>query len=865
MEKYFSKYGLAFRIKIRFIFLALLTITGCFLLSKNPIQAADTSSEPTQLEKDNSKLSNKVASDGAVLLQNKNNALPLQKNQKVALYGYGAYATVTDGTGSGAVNTRKTTNIQTGLSNAGVNIANTSWLKNSKKQYKKALGDQDPTSFKYADPKISQSAVNQNKADVGVYVLTRISGEGNDRSNTSGDYQLTKNETNNIKNIANHYKHSIVLLNTGGIIDTHFVSQIKNLDSVALVSQGGETAGSAVADILTGKVNPSGALTDSWAYNYSDYPSSSTFAQNDRDTLNEPYKEGIYVGYRYFDSYNKQPRYPFGFGKSYTSFSVTKPKVNVKGNQLNVSAQVKNTGRKYAGRKIVQLYYSAPKGLVPKAMQNLGAYVKTKTLKPKETQTVNLKMPISKMASFNSNTESYQLAHGNYLIRLGGNSRDTHVIANLNLGRDVTTQQLTKQVAPKQDKTHLKGDKNGNSYVPANQKQDLKTAKKINLNPNALDMVDGNKTSTGQKPVVPTYLASGRNKKTIKKNGVNQKIVPIKTNKKATLKDVYDKKVSLNSFVAGLSNQQLSYLVSGNQALKPANTKGTVEGVAGQTTANYIKPLGIPVENLSDGPAGLRITNKYQKNNKTYYQYATGWPIETLIAQTWDLNEIKAVGQGFGKEMAHFGISDLLAPALNIQRNPLGGRNFEYYAEDPLVSGQSAASMIKGVQSIPGEFATPKHFVANNQESNRNSDASYDAQIGQQALREIYLKGFQIAVQKGKPGYMMSSYNRVNGHFNNSNSSLLVNILRQEWGFKGTVMTDWASTQNDHYPDEVISADNALIMPGSVEGQKNLLDSVNSSKKGTLQLGYLQQAAKQILTSMMHSKEFNNYYHLSGK
>lgn len=849
---------------IKFIFiwsLSILAITiGIIVSNQRKVNAADTSEQPTTIEKANSALSTKIATDGTVLLQNNQQALPLQKGQSVALYGYGAYATSTVGIGSGKVNNRESISIKSGLASANVNIINNSWLQASETKYEEALGDKDPRKFKYADPEISQSDIDKNKADVGVYVLTRLSGEGSDRKNASGDYQLTSSEYQNIKKISEGYNHSVVLLNVGGIVDTHFVEALKNLDSVLLISQGGENAGIAAANILTGKDNPSGKLTDTWAKNYSDYPSSATFANNDNNGLTENYSEGIYVGYRYFDTYNVTPRYSFGYGKSYTDFDIKARKVSVHNNKVHVLAQVKNTGNKYSVREVVQLYYSAPKGQVSTAFQNLGAYIKTRNLRPGQSQFVDFKLPLKKMASYNEKTASYELNNGSYLIRLGNSSRNSHVVADINLTNKVTTQKLSNQDEPATDPTTLKG--NEKTWIPASQQQDLRTAKKFYINPWRLNLIDGEKSNVKQEKV-PTYLAWGRNPESVKKDGVVQKIIPIRTNKNATLKDVYDHKISLNSFVAGMTNEQLANVVQKNR--NTADQSYRVNGVVWQTAANYVKELGIPVMNLSDGPAGLRITPNYTENGKTYYQYATAWPVETLVAQTWDPIDIQRMGQGTAIEMKHFGISNILGPAENIHRNPLGGRNYEYYSEDPLVAGESAANMVKGVQSIPGETVSIKHFAANNQETDRLKSNSV---IGEQALREIYLCNFQITVQESQPQFVMSSYNKINGTYTNSSSSLLVNILRNEWGFKGTVVTDYKPTQAKDHPEQIIGAGNALLMPGENQAPDpydKLLQSVNSSDEESLQLGYLQLAAKQVLTSIMNSREFANYYHVPAR
>ena len=836
---------------------------------------------PNGLEIDNSQLSTKAAEDGMVLLQNNDQTLPISTDQTVALFGAGAYGTVKGGTGSGNVNPRNVVNIWDGLKNAGYTITSDDWLRDTATDYdtqNAQFTKEHPLmgTFNYTDPEISQADFDAAPADVGIYVLSRNAGEGTDRTDTQGDYEITDAEFNNIKNLAANYKKSILLLNVGGQIDTKFIDEIPGLNSVLLVSQGGQNTGTAVADLLSGKVTPSGKLVDTWATNYSDYPTASTFADNDGNTEQEDYSEGIYVGYRYFDTYNVTPHYEFGYGLSYTNFDVTTNSVAVEGNNLVTRVTVKNVGDKYSGREIVQEYYSAPKGTVDKAFQNLAAYAKTTTLAPGQSQQLTLSFPLYNMASYDTATSSYIMDPGQYLIRVGNSSRNTHVVAALNLPSKVTTEQLSSEMAPAVDPTELHG--SSNTYVPADQAADLASAKKITLNPGSLNMILGNNASTYDGNSVTT-IVSGNDEANLPTTDLNQTIVNVKAADGSTLKDVYNGKITMDQFIASLSTKQLSQIVNGSLVMSNSemnqiydamkngldtaldditsessqnllsiigNMSTQVPGAAGQTT-DALQNRGVPVSVNSDGPAGLRLTQVSNTNGTTKYQYATAWPIGTLLAQAWDPSMIYQVGVATGKEMKEFGVDTWLAPGMNIHRDPLNGRNFEYYSEDPLVTGVSATAITKGVQSNPGVGTTVKHFFANNQESSRQT---MDDEMGEQAMREIYLKGFETVVKDAQPQYIMSSYNQVNGQYNAANYDLLTNILRGEWGYQGTVMTDWYNLKSLSEPWTLMHAGNDLIMPGGTQDALQIAAS-NTADGNKLALGDLQKSAARVLETVM--------------
>ncbi|WP_125709080.1 glycoside hydrolase family 3 protein [Companilactobacillus zhongbaensis] len=846
---------------------------------------ADTVSDgqPNAQEIANSQLSTSAAEDGMVLLQNKDNSLPISTDQSIALFGAGAYGTVKGGTGSGNVNPRQTINIWDGLKDAGYTITSNDWLNNIAADYNQKEAAFNKTAvllstFNYSDPAISQEEFAAAPADVGIYVVSRNAGEGSDRKNAQGDYLLSDNEIANIKNISNLYNNSVLLLNVGAPIDMNFLNEVPNLKSILLVSQGGQNTGLAAADLISGAVTPSGKLADTWAQNYSDYPSSATFAENDGNSMTEPYSEGIYVGYRYFDTYNVTPKYEFGFGESYTNFQIQPQQVYVDGNNLISEVQVTNVGDTYSGREVVQEYYSAPAGTVDKAFQNLAAYAKTDNLAPGQSQTLTLSFPLYNMASYDTNSASYIMDPGNYLIRIGNSSRNTHVAAVLNLPNKVTTEQLANEMMPDADPTQLHG--NGNTFVPAGQAQEVASAPVITLDPASLNGALGDNASPYDKNTVTT-IVNENSSQMLPYNGYKQNVQTVApAAQNASLFDVYTGNITMDQFIASLSTKQLSKIVNGNldlnaegfEALKNQAGLGggandsvivggastIVPGAAGQTTSALLD-RGVPVSVNSDGPAGLRLTPVGSVNGKTVYQYATAWPIGTLMAQTWDPMMVYSVGNAVGKEMLELGIDTWLAPGMNIHRNPLNGRNFEYYSEDPLVTGTMAAAETKGVQSNPGVGTTIKHFAANNEETNRFVTNSV---IGEQALREIYLKGFEIAVKDAQPQYVMSSYNRVNGTYLAANYDLLTNILRGEWGFKGGVMTDWFSLKSLTDTDAVLHAGNDLIMPGGTQVPIQVGASVLPVGGNKLELGDLQRSAKRVLTSIMNSNTFAKTYNV---
>ncbi|MQS88838.1 glycoside hydrolase family 3 C-terminal domain-containing protein [Companilactobacillus mishanensis] len=757
-------------------------------------------SEMSSRELNNAKLSQKVAEQGIVLLQNKNNVLPLH-NKKVALYGSGAFETYKGGTGSGDVNQRSVVSILDGLEKHGFEVSSKGWLnrfkqsylKNKSQYYQKFAGSPLAVlapAFSMDDPEISDFS----RATIGIYVVSRSSGEGQDRKNEKGDYQLTENELANIQSMSQFYRYSIVLLNVGGVIDTSFVDSCPLLDSVVLVSQPGMEAGNAIANVLDGTVTPSGKLTDTWAYNFEDYYSSNSFGQK-----NPNYQEGIYVGYRYFDSFNVEPRYEFGYGLSYTKFYLNATKVKVSESQISVDVNVHNIGDDHRGSEVVQVYVSNPQTDIPTPYQSLQGFKKTKVLHSDESQDLNITIPTKNLASYDEKKSALVLVPGVYIIRMGNSSRNTKVVGEFRLDEEVIVQQLSAKIVPEKDPTILR----------SNNVKLERTVGVPYLLLKAANFEDTETVKYHDENEVSSYINAERE---LPGNGKKQKILRTNNYNGRKLIDVFKNRIAMTEFIATLTDEELVNLDEG--ILRPedmgsivGNAAGLVHGAAGETFSNERR--GIPATVNADGPAGLRLDKHYKdESGQVHNQYATAWPIGTMLAQTWDTGLVGSLGKAVGIEMKEFGVTMWLAPGMNIHRNPLGGRNFEYYSEDPVLSGMISAAEVSGVQSNSGVGATIKHFLGNNQETDRNTGNSI---IGEQALREIYLKNFQIAIEASQPMAVMSSYNKVNGTFSGENYELLTNILRDEWHFEGLVMTDWFSLAD---PVASMHAGNDLIMPG---------------------------------------------------
>ena len=845
------------------------------MTSMVPAFAKTTDGSISAREEKNAELSMNLATQGMVLLENNNNVLPMASSGNVALFGGGAVKTVKGGTGSGDVNQRSVTSVWDGFKNAGYNVTSESWLNEFEAYYDEETGGSSGGlwgSPKVEDTLISDAQIEEAKQDgttTAVYVIARNSGEFADRLDAEGDYQLWGNEEENLKKVAANFDNVIVVLNVGGIIDTKFFHEIEGLDSLLLMSQAGMRGGDAVVKVLNGEVTPSGKLTDTWAVNYEDYSSSEGFGANDENVTQEDYTDDIYVGYRYFDTFNVTPAYEFGYGLSYTDFNIDVKDVTVDEENVTVDVRVTNVGEKYAGKEVVEVYFSAPDGALEKPYQELATYGKTDTLAPGESQELTLSYATTEMSSYSEDYASYIMEDGDYVVRVGNSSRNTSVAAVIGLDSNVFTEQLSNQMVQDEEIDTLSNE-GATPYTYEGEAEEIAKAERFELDANAIETV--NNASEYDDESVISYVYEGSDYTVVDQeanprytkapSGNNttpsQLIEPYeetiqyveKTKENPTLLDVYQGTVTMEELLASLSVEEMSYIVEGlgwgggSEPVVGAQAN-SVKGAAGETTSRYYETRAIPNTVLADGPAGIRITQSYTENGTTYYQYCTAFPIGTLIAQSWDKDVAKQFGEAIGEEMLEMGVTMWLAPGMNIHRNPLCGRNFEYYSEDPLVAGVTAASTTLGVQSNEGIGVTIKHYAGNNQENNRNA---VNNTITERALREIYLKGFEIAVKTANPMAIMTSYNLNNSMPAADDYDLCTDIPRGEWGFNGLIMTDWGGGQST--PVNSMHAGNDLIMPGGSSA------SIAEATGVTLPLGDLQKATRNVLNVIMDSTQF---------
>lgn len=820
-------------------------------------------SEERIYEIHNKQIARVAATEGMVLLRNENDILPIPKGTAIALYGAGAAHTIKGGTGSGDVNSRKTVSILEGLTNAGYQIVTKSWLDAYDAAYAKAreqwrdeiwekeakMREKDNSDFHFFFAYSEVPFVfptgelpEKENAEIAIYVLSRQAGEGKDRVNNGGDFILSKQEEQMIDKICALYPHVVLVLNTGGMIDLSFADQYNNIEGIVYMHQPGMEAGNALADLVCGNVVPSGKLTDSWPCSYSDYPNASVFSHNNGNVEKEEYVEGIYVGYRYFDTFNVPVRYCFGYGLSYTNFAIETMAVTLGTQEPEIGVKVKitNVGAHYTGREVVQLYVSCPQDKIDKEYRRLVGFYKTKPLAPGESEEKTIRFAISVMASYHENRTAWLLEEGCYGIFVGNSLATSVFSASIQVEGDAVLME-TEHICPLQE--HLEELKGNVDEINARRNSWLKTVQeKLSLTIHNVE---------------------------IKKKDISYE------------RNFCDFSEEVAAFVDKLEVDQLIELATGDISKAQGSNIGaagnSVPGSAAETSGCAIKQ-GLAGIVLADGPAGLRLNKTYQavdgkpmsmpfemaiedgffargafdQKGETYYQYCTAIPVGTVLAQTWDIEIIKECGKAVAQEMDEFGVTLWLAPGMNIHRNPLCGRNFEYYSEDPLLSGIMAAAMTEGVQSCKGCGTTIKHFACNNQEDNRMHSNSI---VSERALREIYLKGFEIAVTKSQPMAIMTSYNLINGVHAANSYDLCTKAARNEWGYQGLIMTDWTTTHNgpECTASGCMRAGNDIVMPGCNNDHENLKKELDD---GTLDIRELKLAVGHLVNIIWQSNQY---------
>lgn len=712
--------------------------------------------------KEHIQMSREAAAEGMVLLKNESRILPFSQGTKLALFGKASVDYVKGGGGSGDVTVDYIRNLQEGLEckekEGKVQILASLgefYRKNVREQYQKGI-----LPGQTAEPEIPEELLREAKAwaDAAVISICRFSGEGWDRKGIpgDGDFYLTREEQKMVDTVTANFEKIIVVLNVGGVVDTSWFRNHEGIQGVLLAWQGGMEGGLAAADLLCGDENPSGKLTDTFAGGFEDYPSSGYFNESE-DYVD--YTEDIYVGYRYFETIPgaaSKVNYPFGYGLSYTEFEIEALKAAESRGLIQVDAQVTNTGVR-GGKEVVQLYYSAPQGRLGKPARELAAFAKTRFLLPGESQRIRLVFSPDDMASYDdmgkTAESAYILEAGRYGFWLGNSVRDAEKLSYeyvVEITRIV--RQLSEKCAPYALKQRLLAD-GTYEQLPLGDNPYGENG----LVPQDKDSLEGIRPRV--RAVEPHSM-----------NAMEENII-------FTLKDVAEGKADMDIFLSQLTDKQVAELLGGQPNTGVANTFGM----------GNLPEYGIPNIMTADGPAGLRI-------QPSCGVCTTAWPCATLLACTWNPDLVRQIGAAGAAEVKENNIGIWLTPAMNIHRSPLCGRNFEYYSEDPLITGKMGAAMIQGIQS-QHIGASMKHFCCNNKETNRKDS---DSRVSERALREIYLKGFEIAVKESQPWTIMSSYNLVNGCPASCNPDLLTGILREEWGFKGMVTTDWWN-HAEHY------------------------------------------------------------------
>ncbi len=761
-----------------------------------------------------------AAAEGTVLLRN-DGILPLSKKKTISVFGRVQNDYIYVGYGSGGdVIKPYTINLMEGLRNTGAAIN-----EELADIYEKWCKDNPPDHGfwghwpHYYDemPIDNELIINASKkSDCALIVIGRAAGEDRESTLTKGSYYLTDDEESLISRVSEAFDKTVVILDIGNIIDMKWTKTILNGKCAVLIPwQGGMESGNAVAEVLYGIKEPSGRLTDTIAENYSNYPSSKNFGNRE---FND-YTEDIYVGYRYFETFDKASvLYPFGYGLGYAEFERNLEYAKLSDDSIEINVSTRNISKAYKGKDVCQIYVEAPQVKLGKPLRVLCGFQKSDELNTDENQSLHFNIPLYTFASYDDsgksgNKSAYILEKGTYKIYIGSNVRDAKNLWSFTLDRDIICEQLKEVSAPKEPFKRLNVNRNENEIE--------KTFEDVPLSSDDL-----RKIITDELPEPLRY------------NG----------NDNLTLADVRKDKATLEDFIAQLSTKELEALSRGdytmNSSLSAKGNAGVMGGVLPSLREKGVAPL-----TTTDGPSGIRI-----------YACCSLLPVGASVAAMWNPDLAYEMYKKVGSEMKEKGSDILLAPGMNIHRNPLCGRNFEYYSEDPFLTGKTAAAVVSGLQS-EGVAACPKHFACNNQETNRNKN---DSRLSERALREIYLKGFEICVKEAKPLTIMTSYNKINGVWAHYNYDLCTRILRQEWGYDGLVMTDWwmQYTESPEFPN---LKDNAyrvragvdVLMPGGKRTGPKKPDGTllkTYGKSDGITLGEMQRTAKAVVNLTLKIK-----------
>lgn len=784
-------------------------------------EAADTTKLPKTVTDGMPELLREAAAEGTVLLRN-DNVLPLSKSDVVSVFGRVQNDYIFVGYGSGGdVIKPYTVSLMEGLRNIGASLNEelaclyADWCKKNPPDH----GFWGHWPHYYEEMPISDDIINKasKSSDCAVVVIGRAAGEDRESTLTKGSYYLTDSEASLISRVSTAFKKTVIILDIGNIIDMKWTKELIKNDCALLVPwQGGMESGNAVAEVIYGIKEPSGRLTDTIAENYSDYPSADNFGNKEYNN----YTEDIYVGYRYFETFNKEAvLYPFGYGLGYAEFERKLKKAEIKDNSIHLTATVKNISNSHKGKDVCQIYIEAPCGKLGKPSRVLCGFKKTALLDIAEEQDLTFEIPFYSFASYDDggktgHKSSYILEKGEYTLYFGGDVRRAEKIRSFTLEKDIICEKLKEVCAPKEAFQRLTAEKTNNFIKKVYEKVPVSTDNLRNIILNELPESYGYTGNAG-----------------------------------ITLSDVKIGKESLEKFIAQLSPKELEAISRGDYTMDSSLGEKGNAGVMGGVLPS-LRQKGVAPLTTTDGPSGIRI-----------YACCSLLPVGASIASMWNTDLAYEIYKKVGSEMKEKCSDILLAPGMNIHRNPLCGRNFEYYSEDPFLTGKTAASVVSGLQS-EGVAACPKHFACNNQETARNKN---DSRLSERALREIYLKGFEICVKEAKPLTIMTSYNKINGVWAHYSYDLCTRILRQEWKYDGLVMTDWwmQYTSSPEFPN---LKDNAyriragvdVLMPGGKRTGPKKPDGTllkTYGKDDGITLGEMQRTAKAVVKLVMKIKQ----------
>ncbi|MBR1781163.1 MAG: glycoside hydrolase family 3 C-terminal domain-containing protein, partial [Oscillospiraceae bacterium] len=818
-----------------------------------------------------------IAPECMVLLKN-DGTLPLRCAGNIALFGDGGRNTIRGGSGSGMTIVRRDYSIEDGLEAAGFTVTTKAWMA---RQARRRAAEQEAierqlreNSAEGADVLLSLMTgmasaslepvttedIEGSRTDTALFVISRNAGEGDDRSYGPGDFALSDEETAAVEQLSAAYPHVIVILNCCGVIAASFLQECPGVGAILSIGQLGIVGGLPVGDVLLGRATPSGKLADTWGRSYTDYASAPNFGLQEGNMDDVYYEEGIYVGYRYFDSFNVTPVYPFGYGLSYTTFDVAALGVSADCEQVKVRVRVTNTGSECSGKEVVQVYVSAPDGALEKPYQELKAFAKTRELAPGASQVLEIAFRTDSLASYSEALAAWVLEKGDYFIRVGNSSRNTHIAAKLVLDADAVTLRLKNLFRDEEPGGEISA-RGVAPYSYEGEEREKQAAPVVALS--AADFV----------PAAASYPEARLLEDTHPGHVI-------------TAEEVRRGEYTVEELTAQLTVEELAAFVTGSNDSVASFFNGDfadkfrIPGGAAQTTDICLASRGILEVCCSDGPAGLHVDPEFVvysdgtrasiMDEKTFdhsrdaeivehhYMHMTAFPVASTMAQSWNLDLFTEVSRMYGVETKEIGLQIALKPSMNIHRDPLGGRNFEYYSEDPVLSGTCAAADIRGLQQFPGIGSTVKHFAVNSNERNRMHSCAH---VHERALREIYLRNFEIAIRTAQPACIMTSYNLLNGPHAANSRDLLTEVCKNEWGYQGMLMTDWFMTESlvdvfstvdrekplrygNTIPHLCVWAGNDIIMPGADTDRADILAAVED---GTLSLADLQKCASEVI------------------